>query len=230
MATTYTNMVLKSWNASTDNFAFADLDANWSKIDVHDHSTNKGVQIPAAGIVNGAITNGKLAANAVTSDKITDNHVTSAKINSGAVTSAKVADAAITSRLFNPTRGSLAIASIATMTNNAWTALPESLAITPLVASTLLISAQFPLSCNSGAGASCQTQFRLKDNGTVVSTGSYFGTGETSTIVHGSALILDHISLTAAAHTLTIEYYVSSASGTSTLQINGRMNYLLVAS
>jgi len=75
-------MSLKSWNASSDLFSYTELDANWSKVDAHDHTTGKGVQIPSAGIATGAVTATQLASNAVTTAKITDANVTDAKLAS----------------------------------------------------------------------------------------------------------------------------------------------------
>lgn len=74
MATTYTNMGLKSWNAAADVFSYTDLDANWSKVDVHDHSSGKGIQIPLAG----------LASASVDSSKIVDGSIVNADINASA--------------------------------------------------------------------------------------------------------------------------------------------------
>lgn len=73
MAQVSTNMALNVWNLSTDTFNHTELASNLNKIDAHDHTTGKGVQIPAGGI----------AANAVITAKIQD----------GAVTGAKIADA-----------------------------------------------------------------------------------------------------------------------------------------
>jgi hypothetical protein len=50
------NMGLKIWNNLTDPYDHAQLADNWAKVAVHDHSGNKGVQIPTAGIADGAIT------------------------------------------------------------------------------------------------------------------------------------------------------------------------------
>lgn len=53
------------------------------------------------GIVDGAITSGKLASNAVTTQKIVDGAVTSAKLDGSAVTADKLADSAVTSAKVN---------------------------------------------------------------------------------------------------------------------------------
>lgn len=82
MATTYTNMSLKSWNLAADVFSYTDLDANWSKVDTHDHSPDKGIQIPLAG----------LASNSVDSSKIVNGSITGTDI-----ASATIADSNLTS-------------------------------------------------------------------------------------------------------------------------------------
>lgn len=77
MASTTVNMSLKTWDSVNDLFSHSDLKGNFDKLDTHDHTSGKGVQIPAAGIANlaigtahiqdGAVTNAKLATS-LTSD------------------------------------------------------------------------------------------------------------------------------------------------------------------
>jgi hypothetical protein len=64
------NMGLKQWDQAGDFFSFSELKLNWDAVDQHDHTTNKGVQIPTAGIANLAITGAKIAANAVDATKL----------------------------------------------------------------------------------------------------------------------------------------------------------------
>ena len=61
MALTTPKMVLKVWNLLTDPYDHDQLADNWAKVDQHDHTTNRGVQIPTEGIFDGAITSAKLA-------------------------------------------------------------------------------------------------------------------------------------------------------------------------
>lgn len=75
MATTLANMGIKSWDQSGDPFSYAELAANWILVDVHDHTSGKGIQIPTAGIANLAVTNAKLATSSVDSNKIVDGAV-----------------------------------------------------------------------------------------------------------------------------------------------------------
>lgn len=61
MALTTPKMVLKVWNLLTDPYDHDQLADNWAKIDQHDHTSNRGVQVPTEGIFDGAITSAKLA-------------------------------------------------------------------------------------------------------------------------------------------------------------------------
>lgn len=61
MATTSAKMGLRIWNLLTDLYDHAQLADNWAKLDYHDHSPGKGVQIPTEGIADAAITGPKLA-------------------------------------------------------------------------------------------------------------------------------------------------------------------------
>lgn len=70
MATTLTNMGLKSWDSPGDNWSYTELAANWTKLDQHDHTSGKGLPIPTGGISNLAVTTGKLANGAVDSTKL----------------------------------------------------------------------------------------------------------------------------------------------------------------
>lgn len=70
MSVTTTNMALTSWNLASDTFQRAQLHANWLVVDAHDHTTGKGVQIPTAGIANGAVTGAKIAASTIGASNI----------------------------------------------------------------------------------------------------------------------------------------------------------------
>jgi hypothetical protein len=63
MALTLPKMGLRVWNQQTDPYDHTQLADNWAKVDYHDHSSGKGVQIPTGGIADGAITSPKLASN-----------------------------------------------------------------------------------------------------------------------------------------------------------------------
>ena len=80
MSETTPNMGLVKWANSTDVFNHTELAGDWDKVDAHDHSSTKGVQIGSAGIANGAIGTAQLAANAVTAAKIANGTITSTQV------------------------------------------------------------------------------------------------------------------------------------------------------
>jgi hypothetical protein len=61
MAFTSPKMGLRIWNLLTDLYDHAQLADNWAKVDYHDHSPGKGVQVPTEGLADGAVTGAKLA-------------------------------------------------------------------------------------------------------------------------------------------------------------------------
>lgn len=61
MALTSPHMALRIWNLITDLFDHDQLADNFAKLDLHDHTLGRGVQIPSDGIMDGAITATKLA-------------------------------------------------------------------------------------------------------------------------------------------------------------------------
>lgn len=63
MAFTSAKMGLRIWNLLTDLYDHSQLADNWAKVDYHDHSAGKGVQIPTEGLADGAVTGPKLATN-----------------------------------------------------------------------------------------------------------------------------------------------------------------------
>lgn len=71
MSTIYPNMGLKSWNSASDIFSYTELDANWDAINAHDHTgPGKGLQIPAGGLANNAVTAAAIAAGEIDNSKI----------------------------------------------------------------------------------------------------------------------------------------------------------------
>lgn len=90
------NMILRSWNLGSDNWDFAALANNWSKIDLHDHSPDKGVPIPREGIQNQAIDTSKLANLAVDTAQLADDAVTADKLDELAVATGHLQDASVT--------------------------------------------------------------------------------------------------------------------------------------
>lgn len=61
MAFTSPKMGLNIWNLLSDPYDHAQLADNFSKLDLHDHTPGRGIQIPTEGIAPGAITAAKLA-------------------------------------------------------------------------------------------------------------------------------------------------------------------------
>lgn len=61
MAFTSPKMGLSVWNLLTDPYDHAQLADNFSKIDLHDHTPGRGIQIPTEGLADGAVTAAKLA-------------------------------------------------------------------------------------------------------------------------------------------------------------------------
>jgi hypothetical protein len=61
MAFTSSKMGLRIWNLLTDLYDHTQLADNWAKVDYHDHSPGKGVQIPTEGLADAAVTVPKLA-------------------------------------------------------------------------------------------------------------------------------------------------------------------------
>lgn len=91
MAITTPSMGLKRWDQPNDLFSYVELSDNFATIDVHDHSTGKGVQIPAAGIQNLSIDSTKLANDAVTNTKIPVNTITGDRVQSATLADTKLA-------------------------------------------------------------------------------------------------------------------------------------------
>jgi len=91
----FNNMGL-NWPDVGDSTYPAETDVAVGKVDAHDHSSGKGVLIPAAGLASNSVTTVKIADANVTTDKIADANVTTAKILDANVTTSKIADAAIT--------------------------------------------------------------------------------------------------------------------------------------
>src|SRR3954470_14947379 len=84
------NMGLKIWNLQSDPYNSSQLAENFAKIENHDHSNGRGVQINgSSGIVDASITSAKLAAGLQATPL--DGSVTTPKIVDGAVTVAKLA-------------------------------------------------------------------------------------------------------------------------------------------
>lgn len=128
MAGSTPNMGLRQWNLSTDFFEYGNLSANWTKLDLHDHTTGKGLQIPTAGLQNLAVTQAKIADLAVIQAKIAllavgtgqlqDDAVTAAKLADNAVLAANILDGVVNSAKIQD--GTIALGDLATTTQNSF--------------------------------------------------------------------------------------------------------------
>lgn len=61
MAFTTPKMALNVWDHINDLYDHDQIANNWMKVDFHDHTPGRGVQIPTEGIFDGAITKEKLS-------------------------------------------------------------------------------------------------------------------------------------------------------------------------
>jgi hypothetical protein len=65
MAFTTPEMSLRVWNLLTDPFDHDQLADNWAKVDQHDHTPGRGVQIPTAGLFDQSVTYNKISRNSL---------------------------------------------------------------------------------------------------------------------------------------------------------------------
>lgn len=61
MALTSPNMGLRIWTATADRYDHDQAAANFAKIDYHDHTPGRGIQIPTEGIYDGAVNYAKIS-------------------------------------------------------------------------------------------------------------------------------------------------------------------------
>ena len=83
-------MSLTSWDATSDYFNHSELAANWDAIDNHDHTTGKGVKIPAGGLADNAVAGAAIADASVTASKIAAASVGSSQIIDSSVGASKI--------------------------------------------------------------------------------------------------------------------------------------------
>lgn len=95
MATQTPNMSLRKWDAESDKFNYIELAANFAKIDGHNHTSGQGVQIPTAGIVDGAISTAKIADLSIINEKIANGTLAGTKIAPGTITANHLASGII---------------------------------------------------------------------------------------------------------------------------------------
>lgn len=89
-------MSLSVWNAASDVYLHEQLADNFLKLDIHDHSPGRGVQIGSNGIQLGAITSAHIFPGAIGTSAFADGLISTAKLADGAVTNAKLGAGAVT--------------------------------------------------------------------------------------------------------------------------------------
>lgn len=75
------NMGLTKWGQLTDAYDHNQLAGNFALIDLHDHTSGKGVQIPNGGLAPGAVDGDALADNSITSDHILNGTIQKADLS-----------------------------------------------------------------------------------------------------------------------------------------------------
>jgi hypothetical protein len=82
-------------NAAADLFKMEDVQVLAQAVDQHDHSSGKGLILPAAAIPDGSITAAKIANGTITSAKIADGTITGTDIANKTIGAAQLADGQI---------------------------------------------------------------------------------------------------------------------------------------
>lgn len=176
-------------------------------------------------IANLAVTAEKLGELAVSTIKIANLAVTTGKLAEEAVTEAKQADGSTSSRKFKPTAGVKRCSADLVMTEAyqdiAFTG--GNLAITPAVASTLLIWAQFSFGSHTGD----TEEFRILMDAEERESVKFIEVLEG--VNRGNMPLFDAIPLTAAAHTIKMQARQVPVHGDSLFKDATRFTYMLVA-
>lgn len=184
----------------------------------------KGLAVSTAKIAELSVTAAKLAAEAVETGKIKERAVTSAKIAllaitteliaEKAVTEAKLGDAAVTSRKFKPTIGRKTVASMPEGEPNespnykSFTLTGGDLILTPAVPSFLILWGTVLWNVHTADTAVC----RFLLDGVGQSVNEFFSTFNEQT--YGHMPINDVLTLTAAEHTIKLQYARKVGAGT----------------
>lgn len=88
--TTTSNMSLRIPSTGETDYPTS-ISNSFTSIDAHDHSSGKGVQIPAGGLASDSVTTAKILDTNVTAGKLADSSVTTAKVADLGITAAKMA-------------------------------------------------------------------------------------------------------------------------------------------
>lgn len=89
------NMGLVAWDLGTDKYDHLQLANDLVVIDGHDHTENKGVQIPSAGLKDRSVTEVKIALQAVGTPEVQDSAITGAKLADNTVGATKIIDGSV---------------------------------------------------------------------------------------------------------------------------------------
>jgi hypothetical protein len=95
-ATNYTAQPFTYATAATDLFKKEDVQVLAQAVDGHDHTTGKGLILPASAIPDGSITSAKIADGTIDTVDLKDSAVTSVKIADGTIATVDLANAAVT--------------------------------------------------------------------------------------------------------------------------------------
>jgi hypothetical protein len=108
------NMGLTAWDLGADSYDHSQLATNFNLLDLHNHTTGKGLQIPTEGIASAAITSTKIATDAVVptthipvdsipQSRLAPDSVGNSELQDGSVTGPIIVDGSITSAKLDPT-------------------------------------------------------------------------------------------------------------------------------
>lgn len=173
MAIVSPNLSLAIWNLPGDRYNHDQLADNWAKVDFHDHSPGRGIQIPTEGIKDGAITAAKIAPGA---NAIQDGSVTTSKF--GSLPATKVYNSAVRSVL-NGTSVALTFDNERFDTNNIHSTSVNTSRLTFQTPGTYFITGSIVTDVNPGlTGGFIRTQIRK--NGTLILAGSGLGVSSVS--------------------------------------------------
>src|SRR5215471_12459380 len=95
-ATNYTAQPFTYATAGTDIFKKEDVQVLAQAVDQHDHTTGKGLAIPAGAIPAGTITSAMIADGTITGTDIATGTITTTQIQDGTIATADLANAAVT--------------------------------------------------------------------------------------------------------------------------------------
>lgn len=148
MALVSPKMSLRVWDQLSDPYSHDQLADNWSKVDLHDHTPGRGIQIPTEGIADGAITSTKLAAS---------NIISTAQVVDGSLLDTDLASP--NNVAYKTVASADGIAAPASVAGNYWFGIGTNVIASAVAASSP--PALFPFATTDYAVANKTTVFRL---------------------------------------------------------------------